>query len=73
MFFVIPVDPAKLRRRQGGDAGRRSSTSRHELYLDRPLYVQYGHYLKELVWDHSLGYSYGNRQSVNSIISRRRR
>ena len=25
--------------------------------------------MKELVWDHSLGYSYGNRQSVNSIIA----
>jgi len=68
MFFVIPVDPAKL---VAGKAATPAQVQHvaHELYLDRPLYVQYGHYVKQLVWDQSLGYSYGNRQSVNSIIS----
>ncbi len=40
----------------------------HRLYLDRPVYVQYGHFLYQLVWQHSLGYSFNNRQSVNSAI-----
>ena len=69
MFFVIPVDPAAL---VAGKAATPAQVKHvaHALYLDRPLYVQYGHFLKELVWDRSLGYSYGNRQSVNSIIAK---
>ena len=72
MFYVIPVNPAAW---SPARPRRRPQIKHvaHALYLDRPLYVQYGHFLKELVWDRSLGYSYGNRQSVNSIIARRRR
>ena len=40
----------------------------HRLYLDRPIYVQYLHFLRQLVLHHNLGYSYANRQSVNSIV-----
>ena len=35
----------------------------------RPLYAQYWHYINQLVVHQSLGYSFGNRQAVNSIIS----
>ncbi len=72
MFYVIPVNPGALVAGKAATPAAIKHVS-HELYLDRPLYVQYGHFLKELVWDRSLGYSYGNRQSVNSIIARRRR
>ena len=39
----------------------------HRLLLDRPLYVQYGHFLWLLLHG-NLGYSYYHQQSVNSII-----
>jgi peptide/nickel transport system permease protein len=67
IFYVIPLNPAKL-------AAGRSATPQeiklvaHQLYLDRPLWQQYLHFLKELVINHNLGESYANRQSVNSIV-----
>ena len=39
-----------------------------ELGLDRPVYVQYGYFLKRLVVDQSLGRSYANRRDVNKMI-----
>jgi peptide/nickel transport system permease protein len=68
MFFVIPVNPAAL---VAGKAATPSEIKHvaHVLYLDRPLYDQYLHYLDQLVLHLSLGYSYGNRESVNSIIA----
>ena len=67
IFYVVPINPARL------VAGKAASPAdvqavAHRLYLDRPIYVQYLHFLKQLVIDHSLGYSYANRQSVNSIV-----
>jgi peptide/nickel transport system permease protein len=68
LFYVVPVNPAAL------VAGKAATPAQikhvtHVLYLDRPLYAQYLHYLHQLVIDRSLGYSFGNRQAVNSIIS----
>ena len=40
----------------------------HRLYLDRPVYEQYLHFLGQLVFHGSLGYSFNDRQSVNSSI-----
>jgi peptide/nickel transport system permease protein len=67
MFYVIPVNPAAL---VAGKAATPAMIKHvtHVLYLDRPLYVQYLHYLNQLVVHQSLGFSYGNRQSVNTII-----
>jgi peptide/nickel transport system permease protein len=67
MFFVIPVNPAAM---VAGKAATPAEIKHvtHLLYLGRPLYAQYLHYLDQLLLHHSLGYSYGNRQSVNSII-----
>src|ERR1700735_4357753 len=40
----------------------------HRLLLDRPLWVQYGHFLWLLLHG-NLGYSFYHQQSVNSIIA----
>jgi peptide/nickel transport system permease protein len=41
----------------------------HYLGTDRPVYVQYGKFMKRLVIDRSLGRSFTNRQSVNHRIA----
>jgi peptide/nickel transport system permease protein len=64
---VIPVNPAALA------AGKAATPQQikhvaHYLYLDRPTYIQYLHYVDRLVLHFDLGTSFSNRQSVNSII-----
>src|SRR4249920_3120962 len=67
LFFIVPADPAR-------QAAGKSATAedvervRHDLYLDRPVYVQYGKFLERLVFEQSLGRSYANRRSVNTMI-----
>src|SRR5919201_2488741 len=67
IFFVIPVDPARL---AAGKAATEEDVARaaHFLGTDRPIYVQYGKFLKRLVVDGSLGTSFSTRQDVNSIV-----
>jgi peptide/nickel transport system permease protein len=67
IFYVIPLSPAK------NIAGKAATPAEvkavaHRLHLDQPLYRQYLYYLEQLVIHHNLGYSYANRQSVNSIV-----
>jgi peptide/nickel transport system permease protein len=68
IFYAFPsADPAALR------AGRQATPEliaqiRHSLGLDRPLYVQYGRFLKGLVLHFDLGYSYQNEASVRSEL-----
>jgi peptide/nickel transport system permease protein len=67
IFFIIPVDPAKLA------CGQRATpecitNARDNLGLDKPVYVQYAHFLWRLVGHHDLGKSYFNRQSVNQTV-----
>jgi peptide/nickel transport system permease protein len=67
MFYVIPVNPAALA------AGKAATPLQikhvaHFLYLDRPVYIQYLHYIDRLVLHFDLGTSFSNRQSVNTII-----
>jgi peptide/nickel transport system permease protein len=67
IFYIIPVDPARIA------AGKAASPAEikivaHRLYLDRPLYMQYLHFLGQLVLHHNLGYSYANRQAVNTTV-----
>jgi peptide/nickel transport system permease protein len=77
LFFLIPADPAKL---ACGKACTQADVQRvaHYLGTDRPVYVQYGRFLGRLMpvsfqgGPHlkapSLGQSFVNRQSVNSIV-----
>ena len=67
LFFIIPANPAK---QACGQACTTQDVKRvaHALGTDRPIYVQYGKFVKHLVVDRSLGYSYFTRQSVNSIV-----
>ena len=67
IFYLIPVDPARLAAGRKPDAA--GSQERRPLAgTDHPIWYQYLHFLKRLVIDHSLGYSFANRQSVNSTI-----
>jgi len=71
IFSVMPsADPAALR------AGRAPTPAliaeiRHNLGLDKPLYVQYGRYLERLVTHFDLGYSFRNGTGVREQILRR--
>jgi len=67
IFYIIPLDPARL---AAGKAATPHDVEvvAHRLYLDRPIWQQYLHFLGQLVLHHNLGYSYANRQSVNSVV-----
>src|SRR5665213_105740 len=69
IFWVIPADPAALA------AGKSATPAdiervRHFLHLDKPIYVQYWYFVKNLVWHGSLGMSFVNRESVDEIIGK---
>jgi peptide/nickel transport system permease protein len=68
IFFIIPADPA---RQACGQRATEDCIKRAAKFLgtDRPVYIQYGKFLKRLVIDHSLGRSFTNRQSVNHVIA----
>ena len=67
LFFLIPANPAQL---VAGKAARPADIKRaeHFIGIDRPIYVQYGKFIKRLVIDRSLGHSYFTRQPVNTIV-----
>src|ERR671934_1501718 len=67
LFFLIPNDPARL---VAGKAATDADVKRaaHFLGTDRPFYVQYAKFLDRLVIHQNLGFSFANRQSVNSIV-----
>ncbi|MFL5714165.1 MAG: ABC transporter permease [Chloroflexota bacterium] len=68
IFYVIPTaDPAALR------AGRDPSKAlieaiREQLGLDKPIYVQYYNYVKDLVLHFDFGNSFVTNTSVKSLI-----
>jgi peptide/nickel transport system permease protein len=67
IFWVIPSDPAALA------AGKSATPAdiarvRHFLHLDEPIWQQYLRFVWQLVRHGSLGQSFVNRQSVDSII-----
>lgn len=69
IFWVIPADPAALA------AGKAASPTdilrvRHFLHLDRPIWEQYYYFVQNLVVHRSLGMSFVNRESVDSIIGK---
>ena len=67
LFFIIPANPAK---QACGQACSQADVQRvaHNLGTDRPIYYQYYKFVKNLIWDQSLGFSYFTRQSVNGIV-----
>jgi len=69
IFFVIPVDPARLA------AGQRATPeevvrARQFLGLNEPVPVQYGRFVWRLTYHHSLGRSFSNRQDVTAQVLR---
>jgi peptide/nickel transport system permease protein len=68
IFYVMPsADPALLR------AGRqptpeRVAAIREQLGLDKPFYVQYFNYIKNLVLHFDFGYSYQNNIAVRETL-----
>jgi peptide/nickel transport system permease protein len=68
IFYALPsADPAALR------AGRQGSPEliasiRHNLGLDKPIYVQYWRYMKAIVLHFDFGYSYQNDAPVRQQI-----
>ena len=70
LFFLTPSDPE--RQRCGGIRAtpKCMRAVREQLGLNRPVYVQYGQFLKRLVLDRSLGTSFITKQSVNRLVWR---
>jgi peptide/nickel transport system permease protein len=68
IFYMTPADPARLV--CGGEKATRSCiiSATKYLGLDKPIPVQYYRFLKQLVVHQSLGTSFVQRSSVNSII-----
>ncbi len=69
LLFLIPVDPARM------IAGRSATPQtvesiRHQLGLDRPIPVQYGRYLANLVQG-DMGRSYVQKARVSELIASR--
>lgn len=65
---LIPGDPAIVL--LGTNAGDAELVARlhHQLGLDQPIYGQYAHWIGRVVQG-DFGYSYGNQQSVTSLIA----
>jgi peptide/nickel transport system permease protein len=69
IFFVGPGPGAVARTLAGREATpAQVADVAHRLLLDRPVYVQYGHFAWLLLHG-NLGYDYYHGQSVNSIIA----
>jgi peptide/nickel transport system permease protein len=69
IFYVGPGAADVARTLAGRDAPPQTvALIAHNLLLDRPLYVQYGHFLSQLLHG-NLGYDYYNSESVNTIIA----
>lgn len=69
LMFMVPGDPARLMMGQHGDE-RVLASIRHEMGLDRPLYVQYVKFIGRLVQG-DLGMSYRQKRPVATIIAER--
>jgi peptide/nickel transport system permease protein len=70
LIFYIGPGPSSVARTLAGKAATPQVVAQvsHRLLLDRPFYVQYGHFLWLLLHG-NLGYSFYHSQSVNSIIA----
>src|SRR5260221_11752673 len=67
IFFLVPAHP------ETAVAGRNATPAdvkraAHFIGVDRPGYIQYGRFLRRLIVDRSLGFSFATRQQENSIV-----
>lgn len=69
LFFVGP-GPEQVARTFAGRLATpaRLAQIKHDLHLDQPLYLQYGHWLGNLLQG-NLGFDYYKGQSVNSVVA----
>jgi len=67
IFFVAPNDPAKLAAGKSATTEQVAQVAKY-LNLDEPVWKQYGLWVKQLVFEGSLGRSFVNRQDVNDIV-----
>ena len=67
LMYIIPEDPAKLILEKGATPEALQNL-RVKMGIDKPLYVQYWRYIKQLAKG-DLGTSYRYRRSVNSILA----
>jgi len=66
LLYVLPADPVSQLAGRSATAATRASI-RHQLGLDLPLYVQYGHFLWGLLHG-DLGHSYLQKIGVAELI-----
>lgn len=66
LMFIVPGDPARMLMGQHGDE-RTLANLRHEMGLDRPVYVQYARFIGKLAHG-DLGMSYRQKRPVVEII-----
>lgn len=67
LMYVIPEDPAQLILQKGATE-QALANLRAKMGIDKPIYVQYWRYVKQLAKG-DLGQSYRYRRSVNSILA----
>lgn len=67
LLYIIPEDPAKLILQKGATE-QALENLRAKMGIDKPLYIQYWRYVKQLAKG-DLGTSYRYRRSVNSILA----
>ena len=67
IFFLVPANPARIAAGQSATPERIREVEKF-LGLDQPMYVQYFKFLKRLVTEGSLGFSFTTRQSVNEQV-----
>jgi len=67
LMYIIPEDPARLILQKGATE-QALANLREKMGIDKPLYVQYWRYVKQLLQG-DLGTSYRYRRSVNSILA----
>jgi ABC-type dipeptide/oligopeptide/nickel transport system permease component len=67
LMYVLPEDPARLIMQKGASPEALANL-RAKLGIDKPLYVQYWRYMKNL-FSGDLGMSYRYNRSVNSIMA----
>jgi peptide/nickel transport system permease protein len=69
IFFLVPANPARLAAGQSATPQVVAEVE-ERLGLNDPVYVQYGRFVKRLVLDRELGYSFIDRSPVNDEIFR---
>lgn len=69
LMFIVPGDPARLLMGQHGDE-RVLKSIRHEMGLDKPVYIQYVRFIGKLLKG-DLGRSYRQKRPVARIIRER--